>query len=114
MEVDMRCFPYIAALLILWSLLGEPRGVRACPSCGAAIPETSGAEDDDRIREAQAYNHSIYLMVSVPYVLLGVVGFMVYRSLHSQAPIGQLTAANEQPYGAEGSPCSTPSQGEDS
>jgi LPXTG-motif cell wall-anchored protein len=44
------------------------------------VPASSGAEESDQAREANAYNNSIYLMVGVPYVLLGGVGFMVYRS----------------------------------
>ncbi len=42
----------------------------------------SGSEDEDEAvarKGAAAWNASIYLMVSVPYVLLGVVGFLIYR-----------------------------------
>jgi hypothetical protein len=42
---------------------------------------SSSSEDDDPLREARAYNRSIYLMVAMPYLLLGVVGFMVYRGI---------------------------------
>lgn len=41
----------------------------------------SGAEDDDPQREARAYNNSIYLMVSMPYLLLATVGFLIYRGV---------------------------------
>ena len=34
---------------------------------------------------SRAYNNSIYLMVGVPYFLLGTVGFMVYRHLRVRA-----------------------------
>jgi hypothetical protein len=40
---------------------------------------SSSSEGDDPLREARAYNDSIYLMVAAPYVLLGTVGFMIYR-----------------------------------
>ena len=40
---------------------------------------SSSSEDGDPLREARAYNESIYLMVAVPYLLLGTVGFMIYR-----------------------------------
>jgi len=109
----MRWYLKLVAILVLFTLLGVPRAVRACPSCGAAIPETSGAEEDDRISEAQAYNHSIYLMVSMPYVLLGAVGFMVYRNLRQQAAAEPQADMSEHADGAEGSPCSTPSRVED-
>lgn len=41
----------------------------------------SSSEDDDPLREARAYNQSIYLMVAMPYLLLGAVGFMIYRGV---------------------------------
>lgn len=47
---------------------------------------------------SRAYNNSIYLMVGVPYLALGTVGFMVYRHL-------RVRAANEAlPIRAEGLP----------
>jgi hypothetical protein len=42
---------------------------------------SSSSEDDDPLREARAYNQSIYLMVAMPYVLFGALGFMVYRGI---------------------------------
>ena len=41
----------------------------------------SGQEDDDPLRESRAYNQSIYLFVSAPYLLLGVFGLLVYRGM---------------------------------
>jgi hypothetical protein len=49
------------------------------------VTASSGAEETDQMREAQGYNYSIYLMVSVPYLLLGGVGLMVYRGLRKKA-----------------------------
>ncbi len=37
------------------------------------------------MRLSRAYNSSIYLMVGVPYLLLGTIGFMVYRHLRIRA-----------------------------
>ncbi len=42
---------------------------------------TSSLEDDDPMREARAYNQSIYFMVAMPYLVLGVVGFKVYQGI---------------------------------
>ena len=42
---------------------------------------TSGSEDDDPLREARWYNRSIYLMIAMPYFLLGSVGFLIYRGV---------------------------------
>ena len=38
---------------------------------------SSGSEDVDN--SPAAYNHSIYLMVGVPYLTFGVFGFLIYR-----------------------------------
>jgi hypothetical protein len=48
------------------------------------VPASSGSEEEDQAREAMAYNHSIYLMVSMPYLLLGGVGFWVYRGIRTK------------------------------
>lgn len=44
---------------------------------------SSSSEDDDPLREARAYNRSIYVMVAMPYLLLGTVGFLIYRGIKS-------------------------------
>jgi hypothetical protein len=43
----------------------------------------SGSDGDDPLREARAYNHSIYLMASVPYLLLGAIGFVCYWKIRA-------------------------------
>ena len=79
------------------------------------MPSTSGAEDDDDpVRQARAYNHSIYLMVGMPYLLLGVVGYLVYRG-RKQQPGGEppLPAGGGPGPGGQGElPCPAPSAGE--
>ena len=49
------------------------------------MPSSSGAEEADKQREAEAYNWSIYLMVAVPYTCLAAIGFFVYRGLRRKA-----------------------------
>jgi hypothetical protein len=44
---------------------------------------SSSSGDDDPLREARAYNNSIYVMVAMPYLLLGTVGFMIYRGFRA-------------------------------
>ena len=39
----------------------------------------------DPFQEARAYNHAIYLMVGMPYLLLGTVGFLIYRAFKQKA-----------------------------
>jgi hypothetical protein len=41
----------------------------------------SSSEADDTDNFPAAVNQSIYLMVSVPYLSLGFVGFMIYRGV---------------------------------
>jgi hypothetical protein len=48
------------------------------------VAASSGPEDDDPLREAKAYNASIYLMLTMPYALLGGLGFLIYRSTKAQ------------------------------
>jgi hypothetical protein len=64
--------------------LALPPGASACPLCKEAIPaDVDGYDGDghDPAREARAWNNSIYLFVSMPYLLLGVVGLFVYRAM---------------------------------
>ena|SRR5437764_9819277 len=58
--------------------------VAACPTCSEAVPSTTQATDDDQTREAAAYNKSIYLMVGMPYLLLSLFGFFLYRGLRKR------------------------------
>jgi hypothetical protein len=82
----LSTLPLIAVLLVL---LATPRAALACPSCAEAVPSGSGTEDDDQARLARAYNHSIYLMIVVPYGALGFVGVMVYRHLRVRGRMQQ-------------------------
>jgi hypothetical protein len=66
--------------------------------------QSSGAEEQDQYREARAYNLSIYLMVGMPYLLLGVFGFKVYRGLKQKAP-AQSPAAVQAPAAQGDRPC---------
>lgn len=85
----------LVMLLGVTTLLGfSPRPSLACPLCRDAVPSSTSAEDEDPSRLARAYNRSIYLMVGVPYLLVGAVGYMVYRHLRVR---DALTAALAQP-----------------
>jgi len=46
-------------------------------------------EDDDPMREARAYNRSILFMVSVPYLLLGGLGLLMWRSCRARPTADQ-------------------------
>jgi hypothetical protein len=45
------------------------------------VAASSGQEGDDPLAEAKAYNWSIYLMLVMPYGMLGCLGWFVYRGL---------------------------------
>jgi hypothetical protein len=60
----------------------------------------SSSGDDDPLREARAYNDSIYLMAAAPYLLLGTIGLMIYRG-HRAAQKKQRRSDNLLDDGAE-------------
>jgi hypothetical protein len=43
----------------------------------------SSSEDGDPLREARAFNQSIYIMVGMPYLLLGTIGLLIYRGIRA-------------------------------
>jgi hypothetical protein len=106
---------FLIGLVVCHFLVGHPRSLRACPMCAEAVPETSIVDEDDRVREAQAYNWCIYLMVSMPYLLLGGVGCLVYRGLKQRVQAGERHSVsvpvptNGQPIGDRRPECSLPS-----
>jgi hypothetical protein len=64
----------------------------------------------DPAREARAWNASIYLMVGMPYLLLGGVGLLIYRECRKKARLERGAAAGDRgAAGPEGLPCSPPS-----
>ena len=76
----MRRHTFWLAIALLLAA-AAPRVARACPLCADAATATSGADEDDAMREARAYNTSIFLMAGTPYLMLGGVGYWVYRGI---------------------------------
>ena len=72
-----------ASVFILLSLFAFPAVTPACPLCKDAISTPSG--DDEVNNMPRAYNNSIYLMIGVPYLALGIVGFAIYRGVQQNA-----------------------------
>jgi hypothetical protein len=54
----------------------------ACPMCQEAAGSSSTGQND-AAKQARAFNRAIYLMVSMPYLLLGGLGFLFYRSVRN-------------------------------
>jgi hypothetical protein len=52
------------------------------------VAAPSGSEDlgeqKDPFLEARAYHLSVYLMVGMPYLLLGGVGLLIYRAVRQK------------------------------
>jgi hypothetical protein len=80
----MKWLRIIAGLLLIAVTLVAPRTVQACPACTEMVI-AAGDDADDTDNFAEAVNQSIYVMVSVPYAALVIVGFMVYRGVKKNA-----------------------------
>ena len=75
----MKLLHFALSCLVVGTVLTVARPALACPACQDAIVNSTGKDDDDPMREARAYNQSIYLMVAVPYGTLGLLSLLVYR-----------------------------------
>jgi hypothetical protein len=84
-------------LIALALLAGLPRPASACPTCSEAVAAAGDGDESDGPALAWAYNTSIYLMVSVPYLALGTVSVLVYRGLKDKARAEELAAGPPQP-----------------
>jgi hypothetical protein len=94
----MRRFIPILPLLALVLLLSAPRPATACPTCNAGVAADSDKQDEsDGANLALAYNVSVYLLVGMPYFLLGTVSFLVYRGFKDKARVEQLSAGQPRP-----------------
>jgi hypothetical protein len=70
----------------------------------------SGAEDEpDPAQESKAMNSVVFLMMGMPYLLLGATGFLVYHGLKKMARVDQPAVGLPDPRGKEHLPCSLPS-----
>ena len=72
--------------------------------------EDPGAEKDPFL-EARAYNYSIYVMVAMPYMLLGGIGFMIWRAVRQKDRSLQLPGPGPAGAGGQDS-CLDPSPGD--
>ena len=52
------------------------------------------------MQEARAYNNSIYLMVGVPYAVLGTLCFMIYRGCKKNELFKNMKKAGEAKDGS--------------
>jgi hypothetical protein len=47
------------------------------------VASTSGQDGHDENQEAKAYNVSVLFMAGMPYLLLGGMGLLIYRSVRA-------------------------------
>jgi hypothetical protein len=91
-----RFLVFVSSLTVAAGLL-SPSLVRACPNCQEAIASSADASSDPA-REPRAYNHSIYLMAGMPYLLLGLLSFKIYQNIRkSDVKMQAMAEALEDP-----------------
>src|SRR5262245_1709819 len=73
----------------------------ACPMCKEAIVSPGDGsltpEEQESVPLAKAINNSIYLFVAMPYLLVGTVGFLIYRGYKNKLRQAQNDVSNETP-----------------
>ncbi len=83
----------LAILFVLVAVLLAPLSAWACPLCKEAI---STSDDPAEVNNLPAaYNNSIYMMIAVPYLSLGLLGFGIYRGLKMNAAYFEKLQAND-------------------
>jgi hypothetical protein len=74
------------------------------------VIQSSGQEEGDPLQEARAYNDSILLMVTMPYVVLGALGFMVYRGFRAAERRVQMASGQPEQPAPSAAPTDSPLQ----
>jgi hypothetical protein len=88
-------------VLVVVNLALSVEAVRACPLCKEAVPSSGDGtnldgDDAQAVEQAKAWNNSIYVFIAAPYLLVGGVGFLVYRNFRKSRP-SSLTSAPPEP-----------------
>jgi len=69
----MRSSQYIAVVLVLAFLLMPTFADAQCAMCRAVL------QNSDESEKAEAVNNGIMYLMAIPYVLVGILGFFIYR-----------------------------------
>lgn len=78
------------AVLIPALLLGLAATAQACPGCKEALASSEGAQGDI----VSGYFWSILFMMSMPFVILGTFGIVVYRAMKKAQAAENRSAAS--------------------
>jgi hypothetical protein len=90
----MRFLLLSTALLLVLGFCCPVGTLQACPLCKDAISSPGNGEDEEINNTPAAYNNSIYLMAGMPFLLLGSVGYFIYRGCQrNSAYLGQTDPA---------------------
>jgi hypothetical protein len=68
---------FVAPLLAVGLLLGLGEAAWACPSCQAAL----AAHDPQSANLVRGYFYSILFMIGMPFSMLGIFSFSMYRAV---------------------------------
>ncbi|MBD3582390.1 hypothetical protein [Flavobacterium selenitireducens] len=69
----MRKSTFIASVFVFALLLMPALAEAQCAMCRAVL------QNSDESEQAEAVNNGIIYLMAIPYVLVGVLGFFVYR-----------------------------------
>ena len=72
-------FALALSVLLLGQLVMSPRAQAQCVMCKAQV-EAARAERDDY--DVAGLNKGILYMMTIPYLLMGAIGFFWYRRTH--------------------------------
>ena len=77
-EQRKRKFFQIEYVFILFSLFFSLTANAQCAMCRAALA------GDSNIKKAQAVNDGIVYLMVIPYLLVGIIGILIYRMYQSK------------------------------
>lgn len=65
----------IGFLILLWVLLAPYSGISQCAMCRAVL------ESEGNTNAAEGVNNGIVFLMAMPYLLVGVVGYVIYKKI---------------------------------
>jgi hypothetical protein len=68
-----NCFVNIKAIFVFCLIMSEIASYAQCAMCRAAL------ESEGNVVQSQAVNDGIVYLMAIPYILVGIVGFVVYK-----------------------------------
>src|SRR5205814_1861068 len=90
---------------LLWAgvLLASPATARACPNCKQLIASNSPGQGTSEGGMGKGFNYSIYIMLAVPFLMMGSFGFGLWYVVRQQSGAqSTLALSPEKPMVASG------------